>query len=82
MRTKEMAIDYYEKEVHLEETDAYVKTEGDEIYCCIGDLLEQLSDRDFAGKLDMMILEMSEADRKEYFIKGFEAGVKVAGAGE
>ncbi len=72
MKINEMAELYYEKSQIAQELGEAEQDAGDEIYCRIGELLQQIPDRELAEKIDLLILEMSDADKKEYFIKGFE----------
>ena len=73
MNTREMAELYYEKQQMAQEMGEGGQDTGDDIYCQIGELLQEINDEELVEKIDMLILEMSEADKKEYFIKGFEA---------
>lgn len=75
MNTRETAELYYEKYQMAQDLGEVEQDTGDEIYCQIGELLQQIENEELAEKIDMLILEMSEADKKEYFIKGFETGV-------
>lgn len=81
MNIKELAELYYEKQQVAQELGEEGQDTGDEIYCRIGEVVEQIAeqaaiDRELLEKLDLLILEMSDADRKEYFIKGFETGIQ------
>lgn len=76
MKLKELAELNFEKQQMAQEMSEDGQDTGDEIYCQIAEILENLEDQELAEKLDMLILEMSEADKKEYFIKGFEAGTQ------
>ena len=74
MKIKELAELNYEKQQMAQEMGETEQDTGDDIYCQIGELLAQIGNEDLAEKLDMLILEMSEADKYEYFVKGFIAG--------
>lgn len=74
MKTREMAELYFEEQQMAQELGEEAQDTGDDIYCQIGELLAQIGNEELAEKIDMLILEMSEADKKEYFIKGFEKG--------
>lgn len=78
MKIHELAELYYEKQQIDQELGEETQDTGDEIYCRIGELLQQISDRNLANQIDLLILEMSDADRHEYFIKGFTTGVETA----
>ncbi len=73
MNIKELAELYYEKDQVDQELGEAVQDTGDEIYCRIGELLHGFPDRELAEKIDLLILEMSDADKREYFVKGFRA---------
>ena len=75
MSIKETAELYYEKHLMAQELGEVEQDTGDAIYCQIGELLEQIPDKELVEKIDLLILEMSDADKKEYFIKGFETAV-------
>lgn len=74
MKIKELAELSFEKQQIAQEMGEAEQDTGDDIYCQIGELLEKLDDQELAEKIDMLILEMSEADKHEYFVKGFIAG--------
>lgn len=74
MNIREKAEMYYEEQQMSQELGEDGPDTGDEIYCRIGELLAQIGDEELAEKIDMLILEMSDVDRREYFIKGFEIG--------
>ena len=74
MKIKELAELNFEKQQVAQEMGETEQDTGDDIYCQIGELLEKLDDQELAEKIDMLILEMSEADKREYFLKGFIAG--------
>lgn len=76
MKIRELAELNFEKQQMAQEMGEDGQDAGDAIYCQIGEILEKLEDQELAEKLDMLILEMSESDKKEYFIKGFEAGTQ------
>ena len=73
MDIKKVAELYFEKDQTAQELGETGQDTGDVIYGSIGDLLQQIPDETLAQKIDMLILEMSDADKREYFIKGFEA---------
>ena len=73
MKIRELAELNFEKQQMAQEMGEGGQDTGDGIYCQIGELLQEINDEELAEKIDMLILEMSEADKKEYFIKGFEA---------
>ena len=73
MKIRELAELNFEKQQMAQEMGEDGQDTGDEIYCQIAEILEKLEEQEVAEKLDMLILEMSEADKKEYFVKGFEA---------
>lgn len=77
MDIRDMAELYYEKDQIAQELGETGQDTGDEIYCRIGELLQQMSDRELAERIDLLILEMSDADKKDYFIKGFIEGNKI-----
>ena len=74
MNINELAELNYEKQQMAQELGEDGQDTGDDIYCQIGELLAQVGNEELAEKIDMLILEMSEADKKEYFVKGFNAG--------
>ena len=81
MNTKQMAELYYERQQLAQELGEEGQDTGDEIYCQIGELLTQIAEQadveqELLEKLDLLILEMSDADRREYFIKGFETAAE------
>ena len=82
MNMRELAALYYEKQQMAQELSEEGQDTGDEIYCRIGELLEQINDRQLAEKIDMLVLEMSDADRIEYFVKGFETALEMHGRKE
>lgn len=73
MNVREQAEKNYEQYEHDQALGRLVQDSGDEIYCNIGELLQQIPDETLAEKIDLLILEMSDADKREYFIKGFLA---------
>lgn len=75
MKIKELAELYYEKDQMAQELGETEPDSGDEIYCKIGELLQEIPDKELVDKIDLLILEMSDVDKKEYFIKGFEQGI-------
>jgi hypothetical protein len=74
MNIRETAELYFEKYQMDQDMGLCEQDTGDEIYCAIGELLQQIPDEALAEKIDLLILEMSDADKKEYFIRGFEKG--------
>ena len=82
MNIKQLAEFYYEKQQMAQELGEEGQDTGDEIYCRIGELLGQIKDRELEEKIDLLILEMSDADREEYFIKGFETALEMHGQKE
>lgn len=76
MNINELAELNYEKQQMAQELGEDGQDTGDDIYCQIGELLAQVGNEELAEKIDMLILEMSEADKKEYFVKGFKAGTQ------
>jgi hypothetical protein len=75
MKIRELAELSFEKQQMAQELGEEDQDTGDEIYCQIGELLAQIGNEELTEKIDMLILEMSEADKHEYFVKGFEAGI-------
>lgn len=76
MNINELAELNYEKQQMAQELGEDGQDTGDDIYCQIGELLARVGNEELAEKIDMLILEMSEADKKEYFVKGFKAGIQ------
>lgn len=74
MKIRELAELSFEKQQMAQELGEEEQDTGDAIYCQIGELLAQIGNEELAEKIDILILEMSEADKHEYFVKGFEAG--------
>ena len=77
MNIHETAELYFEKQQMAQELGEEGQDTGDEIYCQIVEILAQINDEDLAEKIDMLILEMSESDKREYFIKGFKSGAGI-----
>ncbi len=84
MNIRELAVMAYERRALKEDLQEAgpISREGDLIFCEIGEILEKQLGEKTAAAITDRILDMVEADTKNSFIEGFEAGMRMASAPE